>query len=100
VRGLLSLPRLRTLVMGNMQPVVQAAGGPRDFLYLQRLLRARAVRLTSEELAYELQTKEVGLAGFVWAATNWFACLELLGLFWLTHGDGTRPCASIVGAGV
>lgn len=59
VEGLLALPSLHTVVMGNLQPVVRLGAAQHDFTWLQRVLKRRGVRLTSEELAYQLQTKAV-----------------------------------------
>ncbi len=65
VEGLLALPRLSILVMGHLQPVVvlhTRSGGspPHDFAWLQRLLKQHSgVRLTSNELAYQLESKGI-----------------------------------------
>ncbi|PRW58407.1 nuclear pore complex NUP50A-like isoform X1 [Chlorella sorokiniana] len=59
VEGLRQLPCLRTLVMNTMQPQVVVGSQRHDFTWLQRVLKQRGVRLTSNELAYELQSKEV-----------------------------------------
>lgn len=59
MEGLLELRSLHTLVMGNMQPVVLVGMARHDFLWLQRMLKQRGCRLTSNELAYPLQSKDV-----------------------------------------
>lgn len=59
MEGLLALAGLQLLVLDVLQPVVQLPTGPRDFIWLQRVLQRRGVRLTSEQLAYQLQGKEV-----------------------------------------
>ncbi|PSC76901.1 Leucine-rich repeat-containing 40 [Micractinium conductrix] len=59
VEGLLALPELKTVVMGSLQPVVLAGMAWHDFAWLQAVLKQRGARLTSNELAYPLQSKEV-----------------------------------------
>ncbi|KAL4421989.1 hypothetical protein ABPG77_011012 [Micractinium sp. CCAP 211/92] len=61
VKRLLRLRHLQTLVMGNLQPEVILQGPARqDFSWLQRYLRqGSGARLTSNELAYPLHSKEV-----------------------------------------
>jgi hypothetical protein len=59
VAGLLALLHLQLLVLGVLQPVVQLPAGPRNFTWLQQLLWRRGLRVTSKELAYQLQGKEV-----------------------------------------
>lgn len=63
VDGLLALRCLHTVVMNNMQPIVRIGEqSPHDFTWLQRVLKQGGVRLTSNELAYQLQSK-VGTEG-------------------------------------
>ena len=65
VDGLVHLTCLRTLTMCSLQPVVNLR--PRhglearqhDFTWLQRVLRRKGARLTSNELAYQLECKGV-----------------------------------------
>ena len=65
VAALLAAPRLETVVMGMTQPQVQVKGKLLDFDWLQRVLRQRRkpdagpIKLTSNELAYQLEPMEV-----------------------------------------
>jgi hypothetical protein len=65
VAAILALRRLEILVMGYDQPQVMLNGRKRDFEWLQRVLRQRrgmnttSVRLTTNELAYQLEPLEV-----------------------------------------
>jgi hypothetical protein len=68
VAALLASPRLTTLVVGMTQPQVLMGGRTCDFDWLQRVLRQRrknrgasghVIKLTSKELAYELDEMEV-----------------------------------------
>ena len=62
VIALLAAPRLETVVMGASQPQVIIGGRTCDFSWLQRVLRQRQsapVKLTSNELMYELESMEV-----------------------------------------
>ncbi|KAL6778070.1 NUP50A [Auxenochlorella protothecoides x Auxenochlorella symbiontica] len=73
VAALCTLPALRLVVLAQAQPRVRgaAAAAPLDYSWLQRALAARRVRLTSNELAFELEslpmfdTPHVGWAGSV-----------------------------------
>ncbi|KAI7844570.1 hypothetical protein COHA_001928 [Chlorella ohadii] len=59
VEGLRQLPNLRTIVMNSLEPQVVVGSQRHDFTWLQRVLKQAGVRLTSNELAYDLQSKEV-----------------------------------------
>lgn len=62
VKGLLGLRHLHTIVMETLQPVVRRRSNapPRDFSWLQAVLKRKlGCRLTGEELAYQLESKNV-----------------------------------------
>ncbi|KAG7672128.1 hypothetical protein Ndes2526B_g06890 [Nannochloris sp. 'desiccata'] len=65
VAALLAAPHLTTVVVGMTQPQVLMGGRTCDFDWLQRVLRQRRsihsgpIKLTSKELAYELEEMEV-----------------------------------------
>jgi len=65
VAALLAAPHLKTVVVGMTQPQVVMGGKTCDFDWLQRILRRRGnnhsgpIKLTSKELAYELEPLEV-----------------------------------------
>ena len=65
VAALLSTRSLQTVVVGMHQPEVRMGSTTRDFDWLQRVLRNRIagaggpVRLTSNELAYKLESLDV-----------------------------------------
>lgn len=65
VAALLAAPKLEIVVMGMTQPQVQVKGRICDFDWLQRVLRQRRradagpIKVTSNELAYELEPMEV-----------------------------------------
>jgi hypothetical protein len=67
VAALLAMPFLKTVVVGMTQPQINMGGRTCDFDWLQRVLRKRCftsntagpIKLTSKELAYELEEMEV-----------------------------------------